>query len=65
MKRFTIFITTLLLTFVQMAAQDTNIKGTITLSHLGNESNFSYNEMAKVMDAAADGDTIFLSTGYF
>ncbi len=65
MKRFTIFITTLLLTFVQMAAQDTNIKGTITLSHLGNESNFSYNEMAEVMDAAADGDTIFLSTGYF
>lgn len=65
MKRFTIFIITLLLTFVQMAAQDTNIKGTITLSHLGNETNFSYNEMAKVMDAAADGDTVFLSTGYF
>nr|WP_295288370.1 hypothetical protein [uncultured Prevotella sp.] len=65
MKRFTIFITTLLLTFVQMAAQDTNIKGTITLSHQGNETDFAYNEMIKVMDAAADGDTVFLSTGYF
>lgn len=65
MKRFTIFITTLLLTFVQMAAQDTNIKGTITLSHLGNETDFAYNEMTKVMDAAVDGDTVFFSTGYF
>ena len=65
MKRFTIFITTLLLTFLQMAAQDTNIKGTITLSHQGNETDFAYNEMGKVMDAAVDGDTVFLSTGYF
>lgn len=65
MKRFTIFIMTLLLTFLQMAAQDTNIKGTITLSHQGNETDFAYNEMGKVMDAAVDGDTVFLSTGYF
>lgn len=65
MKRFTIFITTLLLTFLQMAAQDTNIKGTITLSHQGNKTDFAYNEMTKVMDAAVDGDTVFLSTGYF
>ena len=65
MKRFTIFITTLLLTFLQMTAQDTNIKGTITLSHQGNETDFAYNEMTKVMDAAVDGDTVFLSTGYF
>mgnify|MGYP000757000735 FL=1 len=65
MKRFTLFIITLTLTILQSAAQDTSIKGTITLSHQGNETDFAYNEMIKVMDAAADGDTVFLSTGYF
>lgn len=65
MKRITILIITLTLTILPMAAQDTSIKGTITLSHQGNEKAFSYNEMAKVMDAAADGDTVLLSTGYF
>lgn len=65
MKRFTLFIITLTLTILQIAAQDTSIKGTITLSHQGNETDFAYNEMTKVMDAAADGDTVFLSTGYF
>lgn len=65
MKRFTLFIITLTLTILQIAAQDTSIKGTITLSHQGNETDFAYNEMIKVMDAAADGDTVFLSTGYF
>lgn len=65
MKRFSLFIITLTLTILQIAAQDTSIKGTITLSHQGNETNFAYNEMIKVMDAAADGDTVFLSTGYF
>lgn len=65
MKRFTLFIITLTLTILQIAAQDTSIKGIITLSHQGYETSFAYNEMTKVMDAAADGDTVFLSTGYF
>lgn len=65
MKRFTLLIITLTLTILQIAAQDTSVKGTITLSHQGNETGFAYNEMIKVMDAAADGDTVFLSTGYF
>ena len=65
MKRFTLLIITLTLTILQMAAQDTSIKGTITLSHQGNETNFAYNEMDKVMDAAIDGDTVLLSPGYF
>lgn len=65
MKRFSLFIITLTLTILQIAAQDTSIKGIITLSHQGNETSFAYNEMPKVMDAAADGDTVFLSTGYF
>lgn len=33
MKRFTLLIITLTLTILQIAAQDTSIKGTITLSH--------------------------------
>lgn len=49
MKRFTLFIITLTLTILQSAAQDTSIKGTITLSHQGNETDFAYNEMIKVM----------------
>ena len=35
MKRFTIFIALLVLSMMQMAAQDTSVKGTITLSHQG------------------------------
>lgn len=65
MKRFTIFITLLVLSVMQMAAQETSVKGTITLSHQGKTTNFAYNKMTKVMEAAVDGDTIFLSPGYF
>lgn len=65
MKRFTIFITLLVLSVIQMAAQDTSVKGTITLSHQGKITDFAYNKMTKVMEAAVDGDTIFLSLGYF
>lgn len=65
MKRFTIFITLLVLSVMQMAAQDTSIKGTITLSHQGKTTDFAYNQMANVMEAAVDGDTIYLSPGYF
>lgn len=65
MKRFTIFITLLLLSVMQMAAQDTSLKGTITLSHQGKTTDFAYNQMASVMEAAVDGDTIYLSPGYF
>lgn len=65
MKRFTIFITLLVLSVMQMTAQDTSIKGTITLSHQGKATDFAYNQMANVMEAAIDGDTIYLSPGYF
>lgn len=65
MKRFTIFITLLILSIIQMAAQDTSLKGTITLSHQGKTTDFAYNQMASVMEAAVDGDTIYLSPGYF
>lgn len=65
MKRITILLMTLMLAIIQMAAQDTSLKGTITLSHQGKETTFAYNEMTKVMDAAVDGDTVFLSAGYF
>lgn len=65
MKRFTIFITLLVLSVMQMTAQDTSFKGTITLSHQGKTTDFAYNQMANVMEAAVDGDTIYLSMGYF
>lgn len=65
MKRFTIFITLLVLSVMQMTAQDTSVKGTITLSHQGKTTDFAYNKMANAMDAAVDGDTVFLSPGYF
>lgn len=65
MKRFTIFITLTILFLTQMAAQDTSFKGTITLSHQGKTTDFAYNQMASVMEAAVDGDTIYLSLGYF
>ena len=65
MKRFTIFITLLVMSIMQMAAQETSFKGTITLSHQGKTTDFAYNQMANVMEAAVDGDTIYLSPGYF
>ena len=65
MKRFTIFITLLVMSIMQMAAQETSFKGTITLSHQGKTTDFAYNQMANVMEAAVDGDTIYLSRGYF
>ena len=65
MKRFTIFIALLILYITQMAAQDTSIKGTITLSHQGRTTDFAYNKMADVVESAVDGDTVYLSTGYF
>lgn len=65
MKRLTLFISMLVLTITQMVAQDTSIKGTITLSHQGKESVFKYNQMADAVTAAIDGDTIYLSAGNF
>lgn len=65
MKRFTIFITLLVLSVMQMAAQEPSFKGTITLSHQGKTTDFAYNQMASVIEAAVDGDTIYLSLGYF
>lgn len=65
MRRFTILIALLALTVMQMAAQDTSIKGTITLSHQGKGTDFAYNKMTDAIDAAMDGDTLYLSAGYF
>ena len=49
MKRFTIFITLLVLSVMQMTAQDTSIKGTITLSHQGKTTGFAYNKMTNAI----------------
>lgn len=65
MKRFILFISMFLLSIMQMMAQDTSVKGTITLSHQGKERAFDYNKMTDAVEAAVDGDTIYLSTGYF
>lgn len=65
MKRLIISMTLFLLSIMQMMAQDTSLKGTITLSHQGKETNFDYNKMTDAVEAAVDGDTIFLSVGYF
>lgn len=65
MKKYSILLITLMLTIIPMVAQNTLPKGTITLSHQGNETTFAYNEMTKVMDTAVDGDTVFCSAGYF
>lgn len=65
MKRFTIFITLLVLSVMQMTAQDASTQGTITLSHQGRTTDFAYNKMVDAVETAIDGDTIYLSTGYF
>lgn len=65
MKRFILFISLFLLAIIQMVAQDTSLKGTITLSHQGKERAFDYNKMTDAVSASVDGDTIYLSTGYF
>lgn len=65
MKKFILFISLFLLSIMQMMAQGTSLKGTITLSHQGKETNFDYNKMTDAVEAAVDGDTIYLSAGYF
>ena len=55
----------LVLAISQMSAQDNSNQGTITLSHNGKESFFAYNKMGDAVEAAADGDTIYLSNGEF
>lgn len=65
MKRLTLFISMLVLTITQMVAQDTQENSIITLRHQGSETNFAYNQMQDAIDAAIDGDTIFLSAGNF
>lgn len=65
MKRLTLFISVLVLTITQMVAQDTQENSIITLRHQGSETNFAYNKMQDAINAAIDGDTIFLSAGDF
>lgn len=65
MKRLSLLITMLVLAISQMSAQDNSNQGTITLSHNGKESFFAYNKMGDAVEAAADGDTIYLSNGEF
>lgn len=65
MKRLSFLITMLVLVISQMSAQDNSNQGTITLSHNGKESYFAYNKMGDAVEAAADGDTIYLSKGEF
>lgn len=65
MKRLSLLITMLMLAISQMSAQDNSYQGTITLSHNGKESFFAYNKMGDAVEAAADGDTIYLSKGDF
>lgn len=55
----------LVLAISQLSAQDNSYQGTITLSHNGKESFFAYNKMGDAVEAAADGDTIYLSNGEF
>lgn len=65
MKKIGLFIVLLVLSIIQVVAQDTSIKGTITLSHQGRTTDFAYNKMVDVVETAVDGDTVYLSTGYF
>ena len=52
MKRIIILLIILTQTIIQMVAQDTSNKGTITLSHQGKEIAFGYNEMVKEIGRA-------------
>ncbi len=65
MKRLVFLIATFVLTIYQMSAQNSSFNGTITLSHNGKETNFAYNKMGDAVEAAVDGDTIYLSAGEF
>lgn len=65
MKRLSLLITMFVLAISQLSAQDNSNTGTITLSHNGKETNFAYNKMGDAVEAAADGDTIYLSNGEF
>lgn len=65
MKRLSLLITFFVLAISQLSAQDNSNTGTITLSHNGKETNFAYNKMGDAVEAAADGDTIYLSNGEF
>lgn len=65
MKRLSLLITFFVLAISQLSAQDNSNTGTITLSHKGKETNFAYNKMGDAVEAAADGDTIYLSNGEF
>lgn len=65
MKRLSLLITFFVLAISQLSAQDNSNTGTITLSHNGKETNFAHNKMGDAVEAAADGDTIYLSNGEF
>lgn len=65
MKRLAFLIATFVLAISQMSAQNSSYNGTITLSHNGKETTFAYNKMGDAVEAAVDGDTIYLSAGEF
>lgn len=66
-KIFSLITSLFLLAVLPIGAQRNEPIGTevITLSHNGQETNFKYNEIGKALDQAADGDTVYFSTGYF
>ena len=64
MKRFSLIFIISLFGFVQIFAQDTSVKATITLSHQGKTTDFDYNKISEAVEAAEEGDTIYLSAGY-
>lgn len=66
-KIFSLITSLFLLAVLPIGAQSNQPIGTevITLSHNGQETNFKYNEIGKALEQAADGDTVYFSTGYF
>lgn len=66
-KIFSLITSLFLLAVLPIGAQSNQPIGTevITLSHNGQETNFKYNEIDKALEQAADGDTVYFSTGYF
>ena len=62
MKRTILLSAVLVLSFAQVWA---DIAPTVMLSHNGKRSFFMWDEVQKAVDAAVDGDTIYLSNGTF
>lgn len=61
MKRLSLIFAALMLTILQISADDKN--ATITLSHNGTTRTFPYDEPYAAVDNAVDGDTIYFGNG--